>query len=97
MSGSTVLDSAGSWNGVAYGGYSTSSGNLALDGSSGYVDLGSHTVSGKISYAFWGRIDSSLVGAYDKAFFSFQGATDSVYFGISGGGADAASATSMYF
>jgi hypothetical protein len=99
MSGTSVLDSKGSWNGIAYGGYDTSSGNMALDGTSGYVDLGAHTVSATTSFAFWARIDSALDAAYDMVFFDFPSSTsaDRLYLSPSGGGASAADATSAYF
>ena len=56
--GSTVIDSIGGWNGVAYGGYSYSNGAINLDGNSGYVDLGSHYFGGAMSFAFWGLMSS---------------------------------------
>ena len=60
FSGSAVVDSVGSWNGIVYGGYSTSSGALVLDGSTGYVDLanGGRTFGGAMSWAFWARVDT---------------------------------------
>ena len=61
-SGSTIVDSVGSWNGVAYGGFAfvpdstpTSNGAISLDGSSGYVQLGPNTFGGAMSWAFWAK------------------------------------------
>ena len=59
----TVIDSVGGWNGTAYGGYSTVSGALVLDGASGYVNLGTGAggttaFGGAMSWAFWARVDS---------------------------------------
>ena len=52
-----VSNSVGSWSGTAYGGVSFSNGYAAFD-STGYIDLGSRTVGGAMSWAFWGRVEA---------------------------------------
>lgn len=93
VSGTTVLDSKGTWNGVAAGGLAISSAGISLDGASGYVSLGAHTVNASTSISFWAKI-TSLQLSYDKVFFDFA----ALYFSALGGGATWATASnSAYF
>ena len=58
-SGTTVIDSVGNWNGVAYGSYNYSGKAINFDGSSAYVNLGSRTFGGAMSFAFWGKVNKN--------------------------------------
>jgi len=81
VSGTTVLDSKGSWNGISAGGITTTVSGTDLNGVNGYVNLGARTVNASTSISFWAKI-ASLQLSYDKVFFDFA----SLYFSALGGG-----------
>lgn len=61
---SGVPDDIGGWLGTAWGGYAydaespgNSLGAIVFDGSSGYVDLGSHSLSAPLSIVFWAKVN----------------------------------------
>lgn len=58
-SGNTVFDSIGSWHGQAYGGYKYGNETIIFDGT-GYINLGSHTFGGAMSFAFWGKFEVAV-------------------------------------